>query len=129
LRYARLDSASGLKALVRLLGWKAGAFEFHARLDPVEGREPPLPLDAALLEGLRLLDEFMLVDLTRFPAEARPRVADGVREEPDGKLEQAVLDLARAGATIGRMLEVIPEPDPEIYRALASLLDEGTLAV
>jgi Tfp pilus assembly protein PilZ len=127
LRYARLDAASGLKALVRLLAWQGGTFEFHARLDPVEGREPPLPLDAALLEGLRLLDELLLVDLARFPAEARPRVADAAREEPAGKLEQAVVDLARAGATVGRMLEVIPEPDPEIYRALAALFDEGTL--
>ncbi len=127
LRYARLDAASGMKALVRLLAWEEGRFEFHARLDPVEGREPPLPLEAALLEALRMGDELRLLDLARFPGEARPRVVAGAAEELADKLEQAVLDLARAGASIARMLEVIPEPDPEIYRALANLFDAGTL--
>jgi Tfp pilus assembly protein PilZ len=130
LRYARLDAASGMKALVRLLAWEQGRFEFHARLDPVEGREPPLPLEAALLEALRMLDELRLVDPARFPAAARPRLAGPAPDPPAGnKLEQAVLDLAAAGASVGRMLEVIPEPDPEIYRALARLCDEGRLVV
>jgi len=38
------------------------------------------------------------------------------------------VDLARAGFTVQRMVDVIPEPDPEIYRALGSLLDGGVLA-
>jgi len=50
--------------------------------------------------------------------------------DPDGyespsKVEAAILDLARAGFTVQRMLDVIPEPDPEIFRALQNLRDAG----
>ena len=40
-----------------------------------------------------------------------------------------MLELVRAGFTVQRMLEVIPEPDPEIYRALESLDDRGVIAI
>jgi hypothetical protein len=39
------------------------------------------------------------------------------------KVEEALLDLASAGFTVQRALEVIPEPDAEIFRALRSLVD------
>ena len=34
--YARLGAVSGMKALVRLLEWKEGTFDFHARFEPVD---------------------------------------------------------------------------------------------
>ena len=45
------------------------------------------------------------------------------------KVEATVLELVRAGFTVRRMLEVIPEPDPEIYRALVSLSESGVISV
>ena len=45
------------------------------------------------------------------------------------KVEAAVLDLATAGFTVQRALEVIPEPDPEIFRALQALVEAKLLAL
>lgn len=125
-RYVKLGTASGMKALTRLLEWRLGNFEFHAELDPVENMEAPLSLEGAMLEAARLQDELSRVDLRRFPLEAEPRVVQELNEEV-GKLENAVLDLARVGFPVGRILEVIPEPDAEIYRALEALTDQGVL--
>ncbi len=44
-----------------------------------------------------------------------------------GKLEEVVLELAQASFTVQRILDVIPEPDLEIYRALVLLADAGTI--
>jgi Tfp pilus assembly protein PilZ len=134
LRYVQLGRATGMKALVRMLGWQEGSFEFHSRLDAVETSEAPLPLDAALLEGLRQLDEVRRVDVGRFRPDAHVRIAvtaaaEASGESPPSKLEGAVLELARAGFTVERILEVIPESDGDIYRALEALVDAGALTL
>jgi Tfp pilus assembly protein PilZ len=128
LRFARLGPASGMKALLRLMAWSEGRFEFHAHLDPVEETEAPLPLEAALFDAVRLLDEEKRIDRSRLPADAKPRVTGpGGDAEDLSKVESAVLDLVRAGFTVQRMVDVIPEPDPEIYRALESLSERGAI--
>jgi Tfp pilus assembly protein PilZ len=127
LRYARLGAATGMKALVRILAWKQGGFEFHTRLDPIPHGEAPLPLEAALLDAVRQIDEARRFD-RRFPLAARPRVTEAATDL-QGKTIEAVLDLSRAGFTVQRILDVIPEPDPEIYAALAQLLDAGAISL
>jgi Tfp pilus assembly protein PilZ len=128
LRFVRLGAVTGMKALVRLCGWKDGAFEFHARLDAVEAQEAPLPFEAALFEAMRLLDEMSRIDRRRYPPDATPRVARrGADLSELSKTEAAVLDLARAGFAVRRIVEVIPDPDPEIYRAFESLCDRRAL--
>jgi Tfp pilus assembly protein PilZ len=131
LGYVQLGGAMGMKALVRLLGWKDGSFEFHASFDPIETAEAPLPLDAALMEGMRQVDELARLDRGRFPPEASVRVGSdaAASEQNPSKLEAAVLELARAGFTVQHILEVIPEPDLEIYGALECLVDVGAIAV
>jgi len=37
-------------------------------------------------------------------------------------------DLARAGFTVRRIVDFVPEPDSEIYRALESLSDRGAIS-
>jgi len=129
-RYVQLGTASGMKALVRLLGWDGGSFEFHARLEAMSQQEAPLPLDAALLEAAQLLDEFSRVDRARLGHDVTPTPGEDADAAQDlSKIESAVLDLVRAGFPIGRMIDVIPEPDPEIYQALESLVDRGVVAV
>ena len=129
LRFVRLGGASGLKALTRLLSWSEGSFEFHAHLDAVEPLEAPLPLEAALLEAAVEQDEFGRSDRRCFRGDATPRVADAVADQDDlSKVEAAVLDLARAGFTVRRIVDFIPEPDSEIYRALESLSDRGAIS-
>ena len=41
--------------------------------------------------------------------------------------EQAVLDLALVGMSVARMVEVIPEPEIDVYRALDALQERGIL--
>ncbi len=132
LRYVSLGTLTGTKALVRVLGWREGTFEFHAGLDPVDTADAPAPLDAALFQAVVHLDELARIDRGRFPPHARLRVfpaadAETTGEGRPGKLEEAVLELAQAGFTVQRMLDVIPEPDVEIYRALLGLADAGII--
>jgi len=131
LRFVRAGPVAGMKALVRLLDWNEGSFEFHARLDPVAGMTEPRMLAAALLEALALVDEDRHAGPRPFDSKARPRVVDeshaGAAELT--KTEAAVLDLVRTGATVGRMVAVLPDPDPLIQRALAVLLDRGVIDV
>jgi Tfp pilus assembly protein PilZ len=128
--FARLGAASGLKALVRLMSWTEGRFEFHASLDSVEEREPPIPLEAALFEAVRIIDEGKRIDRSHLPADAKPRIS---KKDTDGddlsKVELTVLELVRAGFTVQRMVDLIPEPDPEIYRALLALSETGAISV
>ena len=129
--YANLGPAVGIKALIRLLGWREGSFEFHAGLDPIETSQAPIALEQAILEAVEQLDELGRIDCARFAPEAkldvRPSAAAG--SEAPSKLEEAALELAQAGFTVGRILDVIPEPDLEIYRALISLADSGAIVL
>lgn len=128
LRFVSLGATSSMKALVRLVGWKDGSFQYHAQLDPVAAPEPPLPFEAALFDAVRLLDESRRVETRRFPPEATPRMTSEMGEDTVTKVEAAVLDLVQAGFTVARIVEFIPEPDPEIYRALENLTDRGAIA-
>ena len=80
---------------------------------------------------LRNIDERQRVDPAGFPAPGAPRRAPHAATASSrgalGKLEEALLDVAQAGFTVQRALEVIPEPDPEIFRALRSLIDAEML--
>ena len=134
LHYARVGGESGVAALVRLLGWSEGSFEFRVGFEPLETNEPPLPFASALLEAACQFDEANAIELDTTLApldpDARVRVLDGgAQEEALAKVAQAVIDLARAGFTVGRMLEVIPEPHAEIHAALRTLLDAGHIAL
>ncbi len=130
LRYVRLGSASGLKALVRMMSWADGAFEFHAHVEAPDKAEAPLPLDAALFEAVRLVDEGKRIDRARLAPKVRVSVCDRAEAGGErGKIEAAVLDLARANLTVQRILDLIPEPDPEILKAFEQLLDDGAIAL
>lgn len=133
LRYARLGTATGMKALVRMLSWQDGTFEFFARLEPADEMEAPLPLEAAIFEAVREIDEANRVDLSRLPSGAKVLVAPDAAapqlgQDPLSKVEEAVIDLARAGFTVQRIVDVIPEADPQILRALESLADRGIVS-
>jgi hypothetical protein len=43
------------------------------------------------------------------------------------KLEEAVVDLAAAGLTVRRMIDVIPDSDGAVLDAIRSLLERGVL--
>jgi Tfp pilus assembly protein PilZ len=130
LRHARLGEIAGAKALARLLGWRDGSFEFHAQLESGSPEDPPMPLDAAIFEAVRQLDELARVELPSTIVTASLRL-DRARFEaepgPLEKVEEAVVDLVAAGFPLSRVLDVIPVPDAEIHGALRSLLERGVL--
>ena len=129
LRVARLGALEGMPALVELMAWTDGSFEFHARLDAVESREAPLPLEAALHDAMRQLDEARPLTPSRFPLQAKLREGEPADGYDLSKVEAAVLDLAPVGFPVERVLEVIPEPDEEIFRALSYLADAGLIRI
>jgi len=130
LRVARIGPLTGVKALIRMLVWREGTFEFHTGVDEPGGGDAPLPLEAALFEAVRKIDEGGRIDTSAFPLQARLVALHTGAGEFSGalsKVEEALLDVARAGFTIQRALEVIPEPDVEIFRALRALIDSDML--
>ena len=130
LRVARIGQVTGLKALIRMLCWTQGSFEFSSGLEDPASGDAPLPLEAALFEAARNIDERSRVDAAAFPLQARlvaRHMKDGQFTGALSKIEEALLDVAQAGFTVQRALEVIPEPDVEVFRALRTLIDTGML--
>ncbi len=130
LALAQVGSVNGVKALARILSWRDGFFEFRAHVDPLPDSAPPSSMEGAILEALRVLDESNRVSSPQLPAGARLEV---VRDRLDasgqaiGKTEQAVLELAAAGFTVRRILDVIPENDAAIRNAVTGLLERGII--
>jgi hypothetical protein len=126
---AQVGSVTGVKALARILSWREGFFEFRAHVDAVADAQQPIPMEAAILDALRVLDESNRLSGPQLPPGAKLEVARDrlASTGPIGKTEQAVLELAAAGFTVRRILDVIPENDAAIRNAIAALLDGGIL--
>lgn len=130
LRAARVGDVSGPKALARLLAWRDGAFEFHAERESGIPEDPPHPLDAAIFEAVRQIDELARTALPSSMGGAALRLdRDRLGREPGPleKVEEAVVDLVAAGFDLDRVLDVIPVPDAEIHAAVRALLERGVL--
>jgi hypothetical protein len=126
-RYALLGSLRGVKALARVLQWSTGTFAFARTVDGITDEPSPLPLQNALLEAARHVDE-----ATRSaPIDMRRRfdVDRGGLASADGlsKVEAAVVDLAGTGLTVRRMIDVIPDSDGAVQEAIRALLERGVL--
>ena len=132
LRYCRLGALTGTKALARLLSWQGGRFEFSSDVDPLPEEAAPIPLEGALLEAARQLDEMRRVEPGTLDPSARLRLdarALAGQSGPLSKTEEAVVDLAAAGLTVRRLLDVIPESDSQILEAIRSLAERGLIEI
>jgi hypothetical protein len=132
LRHCRLGTLTGTKALARLLSWEGGHFQFHSELDPVADLPDPMPLEAALLEAARQVDEMRRVEPGTLDPNARLRLDVKALASHDStftKTEEAVVDLAGAGLTVRRLLDVIPESDAQILEAIRSLAERGLVEI
>jgi hypothetical protein len=130
LRYVRLGATRSLKALARMLLWREGSFEFHAHVAALDAEDAAMGLEAALLEATRRLDEAARLRTARFEPGLRFRVDRAALAAAGAlaKTEEAVLDLAAAGFTVRRILDVIPEDDAQVSAALLALVERGVLA-
>ena len=130
LREVRLGPVSGMKALARIVSWRDGSFEFHARVESSFGAVEPCPLDGALLEATRQHDEQEHLGLPPFAPTTRFFVnrerLDAERGELS-KLEDSVVELVCAGMSLRQLLDVIPEADVDVLRALSTLIDLGLI--
>jgi hypothetical protein len=95
----RVGRVTGPKALLRILRWSEGRYEFHARIDNQIVRDPP--------------------ELS-FSLDPRRVASQGAEL---GKMECAIVDLIRVGANVRKLLDVIPEADLRIHEALTVLVD------
>jgi Tfp pilus assembly protein PilZ len=132
LRDCRLGALTGTKALARLLSWESGRFEFQADLDPAPETSTPMPLEGALLEAARQIDEMRRVEPATLDPTSRLRLdpkALAAQSEALSKTEEAVVDLAAAGLTLRRLLDVIPESDAQILEAIRSLAERGLIEI
>lgn len=127
LRYALLGPLRGVKALARVLKWNEGTFAFTRSVDAITDEGKPLPLQNALLEAARQVDEAARVA----PLDMRRRFEvdrAALAEAGDlAKLEEAIVDLAAAGLTVRRMIDVIPDSDGAVQEAIRGLLENGVL--
>jgi type IV pilus assembly protein PilZ len=128
---AQCRSVAGAKALARICQWRTGSFEFRGHVDPLPRPSDPVPMEEAILEALRMIDEQSRLTGPDLPPSLhfevhRERLAE--LGTPLGALEESVLDLAAAGFTVRRILDVIPDADAEIRGAIHGLLELGLIS-
>ncbi|MCG8591889.1 MAG: PilZ domain-containing protein [Proteobacteria bacterium] len=127
LRGVVLGSVRGQKALARMLTWREGQFEFHARVDSEQLTDAGVPLGAAILDAMRVLDESRRAAAPVSPEavlSVESTLLDAQRSELS-KTEEAVVDLAMVGMTVAKVVEVIPETDNDVLAAVESLRERG----
>jgi len=127
---ATMGVVTGEKALHRVLDLRKGQFVFHP--DRVtKRRRIGTPIDHLLMEAARRSDERAVV-LEKLPTLAtqvhlalRPTSVEGV----SGELLAHVVDALDEARSLRELLDVIPQHDLEVLRALERMLSEGALAV
>jgi len=130
---AQVGAAIGLKALVRMAGWEEGEFDFQANPDcqeETEGEKMSLPIEMALLEAARLIDESRAQGESGLPRNSGLCVDSGGVDLDDperSKIDAQIIDLAGAGMSISRILDSIQEPDGSIEGRILALIERGVV--
>lgn len=127
----QIGASAGIKALVRMLAWDDGNFEFHAMTEPVSfATQWSMPIEAGLLEAARFLDENRRDAHAALPREAGLRVEHQTVDVEDpslSKIEQSILDLAGLGMTVARLIDTIQEPDRLVEDCILDLVERGAI--
>jgi len=148
LLWAEMDGLHGQPALESMLALQYGHFELETRLvEPLCGADDPISLEAAVLEALCAIDEMRQQANTeartepaaaadasgaRIPPGATFEVDADVLEDQRDDLSQtelAVLELVQVGMTVGKLVEVIPEPEIGVFVAIDSLMARGVIVL
>ena len=132
-----------------MLAWGDGLFEFEVTVDEALLASPePRPLGAAVLDAVCTLDEadqevsdvgldaafgpdgvasvatIPIEDTTKFEIDFEQ--AELSRAGLD-KIEDAILELARAGMSVAQFCDVIPEAPESIRASVSGLVEVGVL--
>lgn len=121
--------AGSKKSFYRLLGWNNGEFEFTPSTGELVETQISEPLEVLLLEGMRQLDEFRLLEPSLPPRETRLAPPEPL-EAPLHDLTPPQLDvfqLALAGVEVATILDRSTATDLETAKALKVLLEKGYL--
>lgn len=130
--YATTGLVSGTKALGRMFTWTDARFEFQPGVRPIDAPESPMPLESALFAAAVQRDDFSMLSLGQLSPETCFEIDDercALAKAELGPLEAAIADNAGAGFPLGALLDILPESDVAIYKALCKLLGDGVLAV
>lgn len=146
---AELGGLRGRDALISMLAWDDGNFQFEATVDAdLAANAERKPLNAAVLDAVCALDEANQ-DATEIQFDAafspdgggadhaipiEPHTTFEVDFEQEalsraalGKTDDAILELAKAGMSVERLCSVIPEPAETIQASIVGLVDLGVL--
>ena len=137
---AELGALSGHEALVAMLEWGEGRFQFEATADEklvATATAAGRPLEAAVFEAVCALDErgrgsdedeeddaYSIGESTTFLVDLEQEDAS---RSALGKTEEAVLELAKSGMPTDKLKAIIPEPEELVQRALEGLVELGIL--
>jgi hypothetical protein len=127
IRYALLGALRGTKAIARMLKWETGTFSFYRHVDAITDEPAPIPLQNALLEAARQVDEAARSAPLDMKARYRVDAAELAGAGDLTKLEEAIVDLAGAALTVRRMVDIIPDADARVEAGIRSLVDRGVL--
>ena len=127
---AQAEHTRGLKAFFRLLSWRDGSFSFIPGSQADHGpRDVDKPIEELLLEGLRQSDELVSVRSQLPDAVSRLELSEStastLADQPPVALE--IIELARAGATVGEVLERSRATDFLAAHTLLGLLQRHIL--
>jgi Tfp pilus assembly protein PilZ len=129
---AQVACYRGLHALAEMIGWESGCFEFQVFVDKEFATEPPLPLARAIRDARGLIETLRESSASPEPAEIPYESTVVVEEETLAPVrdtlsqtEDAIIELARSGATVARVVEVIPETEFDVLLAIIDLYDRG----
>ncbi|MFQ5881311.1 MAG: DUF4388 domain-containing protein [Candidatus Methylomirabilales bacterium] len=119
-----------LKTLFRAFRWRDGKYSFvsQEQVDLRRGQIRPVETEGILLEAVRQMDEWPLVE-QRIPSVdlALRRSSRQVNRERCSPVGQAVLDLVDGRRDIREIAALCEFGDFEVYKGVADLLAEGVL--
>ena len=127
-------SRTGIAALAELLSWRTGTINFETHLASELQGQGRAPLDQALASAKALLAKAAAKQGhgPAIPRTATLAVHPSAHETSFSslsKLEEALIDLSVAGMRIDKVLEVIPEPEETILRAIQGLREQGLISL
>jgi len=128
---AEVGAAQGPKALVRLLDWPDAQFEVEPLIELDRDDRFAEKPEALLLDSARQLDELHLLEKD-FPLAGKSLRLVPERRPAGSELsprEAEILERVASARTFLEVLDKLPYPDLDIYKALVYFVRQGVLAV